>query len=258
MLTPSGIQTRLFDYMDELTGQEKVQVVDIDKDGDMDYLYLMDGVVYIKYTHTNAPVKIQDTTVRVETLTKNDELPTSPNFFHESINTPGSLSVSFSPASPNETTWRMEFFSRYLEWDTLDAGNHTEAVTPRSIIDLQNSEAKENIVTNSNSAIQSVNVSRYLSRVFDKNTFIMSGPQIRILTGTTQFTVSPGKMIYTGDQKAKILYHTGANSDTFLSLEAHTGYRFTDLVYATLQSGKIYAVTSPFAQETYAYSDDFI
>lgn len=41
------------------------------------------------------------------------------------------------------------------------------------------------------------------------------------MTGSTHFTVSPGKIIYTGDSRANILYHTGANTDAYITLEPH-------------------------------------
>lgn len=41
VLTPSGVQTKLFDYTDILDPNERVQVTDIDLDGDMDYVYLL-------------------------------------------------------------------------------------------------------------------------------------------------------------------------------------------------------------------------
>lgn len=208
ILTPSGYQTRLFDYLDELTGNEKVETVDIDKDGDMDYLYVMGGVVYVKYNHTNAPRKIQDTSIQVTTVTSRDAVPTSPNYFHENMSTPGNISVTFSPASDRETSWRMEFFDRYLEWDMLDMKKHTEALSPKRIIDLELSKDASIQSSSSDGIVHSSSISRYLSRIGDRNGFFMNGPKMMILTGSMQFTVSPGKMIYTGNEKTRILYHT--------------------------------------------------
>lgn len=180
VLTPSGTQTRLFDYIDELTGKEKVNVVDIDKDGDNDYIYLVDGIVYVKYTHTNQPNKIQDFSIQVDTIGTADELPTAPDFFHENINTPGSLSVEFTPSSSDEKRWRMEFFDRYLEWDNVDTKTYSDALTPKSIIDLEVSTMKS--PSDTNQIIQFTPVSKYLSRVRDVSSFMMVGPGIAILT----------------------------------------------------------------------------
>lgn len=42
ILTPiSGVQTRLFDYLDELDPTDTAEVIDIDADGDEDYIYMM-------------------------------------------------------------------------------------------------------------------------------------------------------------------------------------------------------------------------
>jgi len=57
ILTPSGSQTRLFDYVDPLLGDEKAEAVDIDKDGDLDYIFIMGWTLYIKYSHAKEPQK---------------------------------------------------------------------------------------------------------------------------------------------------------------------------------------------------------
>jgi hypothetical protein len=218
-MTPSGVQTRLFDYLDALTGDEKVDTVDIDKDGDKDYLFLMDGVIYVKYNHTHTPTKIQDDTVIINTLTKNSEFPSAPNFFHESLNTPESLLVTFSSAKTSEQGWRMDFYDRYLEWDAVDIGSHDEALTPKRTVDLFTSTSS--VPVNSSQGFDIVPVKRSLDRVYDVNSFKISGPKMTILTGAVNFTLSPGRTLYTGNNSAIIRYHTGTNSDTPLVLEAH-------------------------------------
>lgn len=135
ILTPNGVQTRLFDYIEPLIGNETTEVIDIDRDGDMDYITLMDGALYVKYSHASAPVKTVDTTLTIADL-EDTLVPSAPNFFEETEATPGQLHVSFVPASPEDTDFRLEFFDRYIEWDHADIGIHDESVRPRSIIDF--------------------------------------------------------------------------------------------------------------------------
>lgn len=171
ILTPSGAQTRLFDYTDPLTGNETAEAVDIDKDGDTDYLFIMDGVLFVKYNHTKAPVKVQDDSIKITTLAATDDYPIAPNFFHESLNTPGSLSVTFAPANKTEKSWRMEFFDHYLEWDAIDAGYHSESTAPKRVVDIFTSSSTVSSI--GNDAIQLIPISRYLSQVYDSSTFKM-------------------------------------------------------------------------------------
>lgn len=171
ILTPSGAQTRLFDYTEPLTGNEIAEAVDIDKDGDMDYLFIMDGVLFVKYNHTKAPVKVQDDSIKIATLTATDEYPIAPNFFHESLNTPGSLSVTFAPANKTEKSWRMEFFDHYLEWDAVDAGYHSESTAPKRVVDIFTASSTDSSI--GSDTIQLIPISRHLSQVYDSSTFKM-------------------------------------------------------------------------------------
>ncbi len=116
----SGTQTQLFDYQAPLTEDTTVESVDIDKDGDMDYLFLLDGILYIKYSWLNNPSKIIDTTQKISSIGPSDLLPYIPNYFYENSSTPKVLNFSFTPSSHEETEWRVDFFDQYTEWDKVD------------------------------------------------------------------------------------------------------------------------------------------
>jgi hypothetical protein len=49
----AGQSYRLFDYMDELDGQEETKIIDIDNDGDDDLLYFMNKQLFIKENMNN-------------------------------------------------------------------------------------------------------------------------------------------------------------------------------------------------------------
>lgn len=111
-------QTRLFDYVDLVGDETKVDVIDIDNDGDKDYLFLLGESLYVKYTSLVPEKKSIDTTITTTSL-DTALLPRAPDFFHEIIASPGQMEVSFSPSIPEETSFRLEFFDRYLEWDRV-------------------------------------------------------------------------------------------------------------------------------------------
>ncbi len=129
------MQTRLFDYIELLRGDEIIDVIDIDKDGDLDYLYLMDGALYLKSNHTKAPNKQKDLSLTITDLDRT-QLPEAPNFFHELIANPGQIQIDFSRATSAETGYRLEFFDRYTQWDLTHIGAHDEASIPRTTINL--------------------------------------------------------------------------------------------------------------------------
>jgi hypothetical protein len=106
---------------------------DIDKDGDMDYLFLLDGALFLKRTTTKEPPKIVDTTVRTSPL---EASPISaPDFFREDTSIPGNLMFSYQASQSGETIWQTRLFDRYLEWDILTQGNHDESTSPQHIIE---------------------------------------------------------------------------------------------------------------------------
>ncbi len=53
---------------------------------------------------------------------------------------------------------------------------------------------------------------RILERVDDSSGFVMEGPKIEILTGTLDFVVAPGRILYAGDRGATVLYSTGSDA----------------------------------------------
>lgn len=121
--SPSQIQTRLFDYTEPVRADTRVDTVDIDLDGDKDYIYILDGALFVKRNFTlSPPHRIDTASPRVIAVDSNGDFPVVPNYFHETVVTPTSLNLSFRPASLNDTTWRLEFFDGYLDWDRLAIG----------------------------------------------------------------------------------------------------------------------------------------
>ena len=134
--TPSGIQTRLFDYIAPLTSSTRVDTVDIDRDGDKDYIYIIDGVLYAKYSHINEPNRIVDTTTKISDISSRDPSPYIPDYFYEDVSTPRNLNFSFVSASETEREWRAEFYDRYTEWDAVDIGKNDPRTAPKTTIDM--------------------------------------------------------------------------------------------------------------------------
>jgi hypothetical protein len=160
--TTSGVQTRLFDYMDPITPRTRVDTLDIDQDGDLDSIYILDGVLYIKYGWTHTPNKIQDTTVKISDIATTDPIPYIPDYFHEEISTPKNLNFSFTPSLADETEWRMEFYDRYTEWDRVDIGTHMDTTAPKALLDMFLTESP---VTSANPGILTTRVRRSLTSV---------------------------------------------------------------------------------------------
>ena len=55
----------------------------------------------------------------------------------------------------------------------------------------------------------------------------MIGPKFTILTGALDFSVSPGRTLYTGKKALNITYNSTTSSGK-ISLSPYSGYRFTE------------------------------
>jgi hypothetical protein len=60
---------------------------------------------------------------------------------------------------------------------------------------------------------------------------------MHVLTGAMDFTLSPGRTLYTGKRAVTIRYSTGTNTTQIEKrLEAHRGYSFAELTNVSLDS----------------------
>jgi hypothetical protein len=79
----------------------------------------MGGDLYVKYAHekeSSRPIDASTPSIVSPDLTL---FPRAPDFFHELVTSPGQMEVSFAPAAKTDTSFRLEFFDKYLEWDRV-------------------------------------------------------------------------------------------------------------------------------------------
>lgn len=251
----SGTQTQLFDYQSPLTKDTKVETVDIDKDGDFDYLFLLDGIIYVKYSWLNVPKKIQDTTQKISSVSPNDFFPYVPDYFHENVSTPKELNFSFISTSQEEKEWRVDFFDQYIEWDYIDIWNHDPIISPKTTIDMFLSNTSIPIEW---TPISSNLIPRSLASVQDRWSFVIEGRNIEVYTGSLSLSLSPGRVLYTWRNSITISYNVSNSTDIKnITLAPHTGYEFSDLVEITTNGGLFYLIGDQ-DNSKYTYSDDFI
>ena len=130
-----------------------------------------------------------DTTVFISSLNREDPLPTAPNFFHEVVNSPGNLSISFTPASPEEHEWRMTFYDRYLEWDASILESRVPSTTPEHVIDFFTERTLDTTGETYRNPT-STPIMRSLESVSDPGSFQLLGPKITIIPQGTNFNLT--------------------------------------------------------------------
>ena len=255
-------QTRLFDYTDWLSTEDKVSIVDIDKDStidldgdgikdnDRDYIFLLDGALYVKYNTLASPNRPVDTTPPVISSPDLTLVPRAPDFFHESVASPGQMELSFAPANPADTSFRLEFFDKYLEWDRNQLAGNDDPNTPRVVIDLTTTSFP---TLTENYSVTPVN--RVLEDVSSPEWFFLEGMKVSTLLTWQEFSLSAGRALYTGNSVASLKFSTNNEWEKIISLDKFQRYTFTGTLVGSVVSGKAYVLT-PAWSEKISYSDD--
>ena len=253
ILTPvTKTQTRLFDYTDLLAREDTADVVDIDRDGDQDYIFLLGWALYVKYSHLYDPARSTDPTLTISALDPS-LMPHAPDFFHESVASPGQIEVSFAPARSSDRDFRLEFFDRYLEWDRVKLSGSDDPATPRTIVDMTVSPEIISAWDISRSPVL-----RSLESVSSASGFILEGMKVAILQSGQPFSLSSGRALYTGNSQPTLKYSTLSDpAEKSISLERFTRYTFVGSLSGTVMSGKAYILT-PSGSQKLEYSDDMI
>ncbi len=89
----------------------------------MDFVYLLDGALYVKYSHLQSPPHAVDMDMSREAVDRmNIDLPSAPDSFRETQSSAGSIQFSFSPARPTDRVFRLAFSDHMLEWDQQKIG----------------------------------------------------------------------------------------------------------------------------------------
>lgn len=254
VLTPSGVQTRLFDADITIDEHHEVTSKDIDKDGDTDYVYILDGAVYVKYTWASKRSLHTDTTLSITPLREDAPLPTTPDYFHETINAPKSLSLTFAPAQEEESDWRLEFYDRYLEWDQVELEAQNDLMTPRHIVDISATDITKTSQTN---IFEVTPVNHILASIGSPDGFQMNGVKVTVLKSGETFHLPVGKKIVTGESDARILVLEWDAAGTTLDLLRAGSYAFKNVVKARIISGKLYSFGTFTEEWKYTYSDDY-
>jgi hypothetical protein len=257
LLPESRSQTKLFDYSELLRWDETVDIIDIDKDEDKDYIYMIEWSLYIKYSHSREFDRPRDDTSPQTEDIDMSLLPESPNFFSEQISTPWQISIDFSAADPADTTFRLEFYDRYLEWDKTRLRGEDSPDTPRVVVDLSTDDALASR-ERSQGGISSRLVSRALESVWSSDGLILQGMRVKTLARWQEFTLSEGRALYTGNSVATLLVtDIGTKETKTITLDRFREHMFPRSISATIQSGKVY-ILSPSGSEKIPYDPDMI
>lgn len=205
----------------------------------------------MKYSHLQSPVRPVDATPPITSSPDLTLIPRSPDFFHESIASPGQMELSFAPANPSDTSFRLEFFDKYLEWDTVLLAGNDDIATPRTVIDMT---VVPLAITTPSFTVSPVN--RSLENVSSPDGFFLEGMKVATLLSGQDFSLSAGRPLYTGNSRVSLKYtDIDTDKEETLALEKFNRYTFPATLSGSITSGKAYILT-PSGSEKISYTDD--
>ena len=208
---------RLFDYIDLLRWNEQTFLWDVDNDGDVDVLYLMDGALYFKENYKNQRTK---TFVSEAPLTipvsrnpffkANDIYYESINGFQEAVVSNGAINVSFErPTNPLLKNFRMTYHTKIDKYLALD----TESYFPQSsqthivdaLADINSQTLRE--LHDTYSIYDHEATFSHIWNIWDLKLTTQKLKNIRdSILENTQVTLTPRTRLYTWNQSAEITY----------------------------------------------------
>lgn len=116
----------------------------------------------------------------------------------------------------------------------------------------------ETVPLASNSGILTHRVPRSLRSVADTDSFVLEGRSIDIYTGALSLSLSPGRVLYTGDRSVTLSYRNQTTPTTrTISLDPHTGYEFSTPTEITTEDGQLYVIGAE-GSSRYTYTPELI
>lgn len=161
------------------------------------------------------------------------------------------MELSFAPANASDTSFRLEFFDKYLEWDKVLLSGNDDSATPRIVVDMTTTPQS---ITTPSFTVSSVN--RSLENVSSPDGFFLEGMKVAMLLSGQDFSLSAGRALYTGNSPVALKYtNIVTGKAETLELEKFNRYTFPNTLSGSVASGKAYVLT-PAGSEKIAYTDD--
>jgi len=243
---------RLFEYLDELRGDEYVTPTDVDGDGDDDLLYMMNNQVFLKENLKNTDAK-EYASLPPLILNVGDNVFYNGDIYYEAINnfeeaniSDGFINVRFkAPTDILLDTFRLEFYTIVDKFRNLGDEEYRPRQVKKFVVDAI-ADIEENTITRETpeytlgkhvAYLSQANVIPWLKLTNTKLINVREDLEANnIVTLTSWAKLSAGRNSFT------IEYYTtdSDNTDT-LTIPAHSYVSFPWLTYVVGLSGSAYA-----------------
>ncbi|MCD5380636.1 VCBS repeat-containing protein, partial [Candidatus Gracilibacteria bacterium] len=237
---------RLFDYIDELGGDEEFTNIDFDSDGDTDLLYLVNGQLYLKEnisikntTNTNSSTILK---VRSE---KNKFLGTefieAINGFRETNTDNKSINISFNaPKNPEIKHFVYEYYTTVDKFSSELLHDYNPAGISKNVVEAFVSGNEQSVEVGSSGIIEKKHPA-VLSYVGDMKGIIFQTFEMIKLKTDNQTEISKGTTIYTSNKDVRIIYYDSDQVEHEKVIGKNTSLEFDDnIIISSIYSGDVY------------------
>ncbi len=237
---------RLFDYIDELWGDEEFTNIDFDSDGDTDLLYLVNGQLYLKEnisikntTNTNSSTILK---VRSE---KNKFLWTefieAINGFRETNTDNKSINISFNaPKNPEITHFVYEYYTTVDKFSSELLRDYNPGWISKNVVEAFVSWDEQSVEVWSSWIIEKKHPA-VLSYVWDMRGINFQTFEMIKLKTDIQTEISKWTTIYTSNKDVRIIYYDSDEIEYEKVVWKNTSLEFDDnIIISSIYSGDIY------------------
>lgn len=203
-----GRQSRLFDYTEELRGNEEAVLIDTSKSGvgNEDVVYSMGSSLYIKRNlKASEPAYSTDSvsTYELSDFLPKSEEPSAPNYFKEGFVSSNEINFSFAPAKNTDRKFRLEFYDYVDRFDRIIRGERGPT-TPKRAVDMLADMRDDTVTDASGTGV----IVRKNAVWFDSATGEgdVTYPEFRTLSENDTIGIAAGRTVYTDGGGATIRY----------------------------------------------------
>lgn len=248
-------QIRLFDYTNDLMGNERAIPVNRIGNGALEYLYQSGDGLYLKTKLGNSVPR--PATDSVPTYTPSDLIavgngetirPTAPNHFTERFASSGEINFGFRPADQKtDTIFRMEFYDYIDRFDRLMSGQRWSQITPTtrvSYVDLVPELVNETVTNANTTGLVLQKPYAAYQRGLGNGTIV--GPGYRTLPTGSKIQIAGNRSIYADGGGARIQYRISdaqsVSSGSTMSIPASGELKFLSTMDIEVTSGNVVLV----------------
>ena len=241
---------RLFDYTDDLTGDEEYTSIDFDRDEDIDLLYIVNGQLYLKENISTQEEKLTSSQNVLEVRAEKNKFFTwefveAVNWFRETNTDNKSINISFNaPTKTSTEHFVYEYYTTVDRFSSEELLDYNPTWVSKNIIDAFVWWTQA-IIEDVDMWITEMKNQATLNYVWNMTWINLTTFEMIKLNSDVETEISRGTSIYTSTNDVRILYTDSNNIEQERVIEKNTSLEFdNNIVISRIYAGDLYVKTS--------------